>query len=373
MTTTKFQSNTQVFTSEDVPTLSETLTDRRIRWSNLLRREHYQPIISEVLDQELPKYQNSTVVDATDRVSHMRECALILASAPLVFAAAVDGSLIRRMSSDSAMRKEYALVQQRAYSQPSIYIHLLADRNGIAPTPNQYLIVSDIVQDYLAEGQSSSHAWQLDNITTPFVSKTASDEGHRKYLHTSIRSPRRVETFKRFIQGVQRRWLQTPPALRDSPFQFPPGECGYSRNSHVRLAQHRAHQSSNYVMNLVEDICTYLHRTGRLEQHFLMHQFIMYLIFRPEQAAIAEIFCSGLLQVWVDGGGGFNAHPAGLSVATVRRVSSGEWAEHERSTRELSPVEENMRVQKDRAAEWIEALNWEDSLEQDKVTADDDK
>jgi hypothetical protein len=115
-------------------------------------------------------------------------------------------------------------------------------------------------------------------------------------------------------------------------------------------------------MNLVEDICTYLHRTKRFEQHFRMHQFIVYLIFRPTQAAIAEIFCSGLLQVWVENGGGFNAYPAGRSVATARRLSAGDWSAHEGWVREMSPVDENMRVQRERAREWRDALEWEPAV-----------
>jgi hypothetical protein len=343
----------------------EPLSNRRRRWAHLLRSQHYQPLISEVLEEELPKYEHSTIIDATNRVSHYRDCALILASAPSLFAAAVEGDLVSRMLSEPALQNEYAALKERAHHQPSIYIHLLTDAYGKSPTPNQYLTIRDMINDYLIQGEPSEHAWQLDSITHPTVTKNVSVLGHRKYLHTSNRSSKRVETLQRFCQGVHRRWHETPASLRDTPFQYPPGECGYSKDSHVRLAQHRAHQSSNYVMNLVEDICTYLHRTGIFEQHFTMHQFIIYLIFRPSQAAIAEIFCSGLLQVWVENGGGFNAYPAGRSVATAKRVSDVEWAGHERRTREESPVVENMRMQQQRADEWRRAMEWGDGTAED--------
>ena len=349
----------------------ETLSDRRRRWSHLLHSQHYQPVISDVLHEELPKYENSSVINVTDRVSLMRECALVLASAPSVFAAAVSGNLVRQMQSDAELQREYAIIQERAHDQPSIYIHLLADERGVAPTPNQYLVIRDLVLDYLREGHGSEHAWHLDNITPPTVTRVASTQGHRKYVHTTNRSSRRVETLRRLCQGIQNRWIETPASQRDTPFHFPPGECGYSKDSHTRLAQHRAHQSSNYVMNLVEDICTYLHRLGQFKQHFRMHQFIIYLIFRPSQAAIAEMFCSCLLQVWVDNGGGFNAYPAGRSVATARRVSMIEWDGHDRWARQSSPVVENMRMLKDRADEWQKALEWEeDAFESSETTED---
>ncbi|KAJ4364619.1 hypothetical protein N0V83_009215 [Neocucurbitaria cava] len=343
----------------------ETLSERRTRWSRLLHLQQYQPIISDVLDEELPKYENSAIINVSDRISLMRECALILASAPAVFAAAVNGSLVRQMLSDPELQAKYAIIQERAHDQPSIYVHFLADDLGVAPTPNQYLVIRDVVLDYLKDGYNSEHAWHLDNITPPSVTRAASAQGHRKYIHTTTRSSRRVETLHRLCQGIQKRSLDTPAGDRDTPLQFPPGECGYSKNSHIRLAQHRARQSSIYVMNLVEDICTYLHRTRRFQQRFRMHQFIIYLIFRPSQAAIAEIFCSGLLQVWVENGGGFNAYAAGRSVATAGRVRMSEWDGHEKWARQKSPVVENMKSLKEREEEWRKALEWEIEVVED--------
>lgn len=69
--------------------------------------------------------------------------------------------------------------------------------------------------------------------------------------------------------------------------------------------------------------------------------------------------------MWVDNGGGFNAYPAGLSVATAKKVSREMWAEHERWTREMRPVVENMRVQRERAEEWVAALEWEEKEGED--------
>lgn len=353
---------------------TETLADRRRRWSQLLRNQHYEPIIAEVLDDELSKYQENTAIGGIERVIHMRECALILSSAPSVLAAAIEGNLISRMLTDVKLQREYAVVQQRAHEQPSIYAHFLADELGTSPTPNQYLLVRDIVSDYLSYGSTSAYAYHLDNITRPTVTMEACSLGHRKYLQTksNTRSMKRVDAFQRFCSGILARWISTPTSLRDTPFPYPPGECGYSISSHARLAQHRAHNSSNYIMNLVEDIFTHLHRTGTLSQHFIMHPFIIYLIFRPRQAAIAEVFCSGLLQVWVDDGGGFNACPAGLSVASAKRVTGHEWQRHVRSARDNSPVVENMRGQMERVEQWRRALDWEEVLEGDADGGDEE-
>jgi hypothetical protein len=60
----------------DVP---ESLDERRRRWATLLRGQHYEPVVFDILGDELPKYINSCVLDPSDIVNHMRECALILA------------------------------------------------------------------------------------------------------------------------------------------------------------------------------------------------------------------------------------------------------------------------------------------------------
>lgn len=340
-------------------TITETLTERRTRWSALVRKGHFQAVIEEVLEQEKGKYANSKVINFEDQVAILRECALILASAPSVFNAAVDGSLVSRIQTDDQLKQDYESVQQRAHDQPSIYIHLLADGNGDAPTPNQYLQIRKMIMDYIDETHVSEHAYAIDDISKPHVTEEESRSGYRKYLYTNKRSPLRVETLKKLCEGIEQRWQDEPESSRDIALRFPPGECGYSKNAHTRLADHRNHRKSNYIMNLVEDIATYLHRKNEVTQHFRMHQFIIYLMFRPNQAAIAEIFCSGLLQVWVGNGGGFNAHPAGLSVASARNVSAEDWGEHEKWVRETSKLEKKIEEQKEKVDEWREALEWE--------------
>ncbi|KAF2450971.1 hypothetical protein P171DRAFT_427240 [Karstenula rhodostoma CBS 690.94] len=290
----------------------------------------------------------------------MRECVMILASAPSVLLAAVDGTLTQRILTDTELQREYAMVQERAQVQPSIYIHLLADEQGLAPTANQYAAIRKTVLQYLSPGpEYHDLAWLIDNTSAPTVRRSATATGHRKYLWTSHRSPQHVATLLRFCAGVAHRVAQTPHAHLDTPLRHPPSECGYSANAHTRLAQHRARHSSNYVMNLVEDICAHLHHIGTFPALFRMHPFIVYLLFRPQQAAIAEIFCSGLLQVWTEASGGLNAYPAGRSVASAWRVGRARWAEHERWVEGNTQLGWNVRVQRERLEEDVLRLGAE--------------
>jgi hypothetical protein len=60
-------------------------------------------------------------------------------------------------------------------------------------------------------------------------------------------------------------------------------------------------------------------------------------------------------------------YPAGRSVATSNRVTAGEWDGHERWVQEMSPVDENMRTQSERASEWMEALRRGNEAGEDTV------
>ncbi|KAJ4353623.1 uncharacterized protein N0V89_005353 [Didymosphaeria variabile] len=271
------------------------------------------------------------------------------------------------------------MIQERAHCQPSIYIHHLVDEQGIAPTANQYTVIRETVLQYLSSGSEYHElAWLIDNISPPAVRRSATATGHHKYLWTVQRSPSHVQTLIRFCEGVARRAAEVPPVALDQPLPYSPSECGYSVNSHIRLSQHRHRQSSNYVMNLIEDICTYLHQAGTFSQLFRMQPFIVYLIFRPQQAAIAEIFCSGLLQVWIEEGGGLNAYPAGRSVASARRVSAARWVEHERWVADNTEMVRNMRLQKERLEEDVSGLDmemeevWREALESENEGDGDD-
>ncbi|KAL5454248.1 hypothetical protein PMIN06_005080 [Paraphaeosphaeria minitans] len=328
---------------------AQTLSSRRSRWAHLLHARHFQPVIADVLSHELPKYTRSTVLPAS-LAAVVRECVLILASAPSVLLAAVDGTLPRRMVTDATLQHEYAVVRERALVQPSIYVHLLVDEHGVAPTATQYGAIRETVLQYVGAGSEHHElAWSIDNGSPPPPPATATAaSGYRKYLLTAHRSPQHVATLLRFCAGVEQRLARIAPADGALPLRYAPGECGYSVNAHVRLGQHRARQSSNYVMNLVEDICAYLHQVGRFAALYTMQPFIVSLLFRPQQAAIAEIFISGLMQVWVDGGGGLNAYPAGRSVASAWRVDGERWAEHEAWVWENTGVERNLRVQRER-------------------------
>lgn len=131
------------------PLPPETLTEKRLRWSALLHAHQYHTVITQVLAEELAEYTRSTVIP-TSLASIMCDCVLILASAPLIFTAAVDGVLAAQFGASEELQREYGEIQSRTKVQPSIYVHLLADENGVAPSANQYLQIRKVVLKYIS-------------------------------------------------------------------------------------------------------------------------------------------------------------------------------------------------------------------------------
>ncbi|KAF2732914.1 hypothetical protein EJ04DRAFT_606907 [Polyplosphaeria fusca] len=309
------------------PPKPESLFERRRRWCMLLQEKDYYPLISEVLALEIPKYPNSTVFLPSSRPTILRECFNILCSASSVLSAAITGTLSTQILHDPALQSEYKKLSDRACVQPSIYIHLLTSPTGTPPTPSQYLLIRSTIQNYISPSPSPNRpAWLVDTVSLPIATYLASADGFRKYLSPSGDvddiSPRRISTLSTLCTGISTLCTSLPAS---QPLPFAPAECGYARDAHARIAQHRARRSSNYIMNLMEDVCGYLFSKGMLEHKFEWRAWVVYLVFGAEQAGVAEMLVSGLMQVWVEGGGGVNGVPAGLSTASAGRVERGEW------------------------------------------------
>ncbi|KAL9116917.1 MAG: hypothetical protein Q9187_006555, partial [Circinaria calcarea] len=101
------------------------------------------------------------------------------------------------------------------------------------------------------------------------------------------------------------------------PLANPLVEIGYAKHPVARLAQHKKHSSSNYIMNLVEAACRV-----RYGLSYGMQQFIIYRIFAARQAAPAEILFTRLAQGYIEDGGGFSHALAGRSNHLALSISA---------------------------------------------------
>ena len=126
-----------------------------------------------------------------------------------------------------------------------------------------------------------------------------------------------------FVEAFRERIAKLDPQDLNEPLAFPLCEVGYSNRSIDRLKAHKAHSSSNYIMNAIEAI--FMAFKDEFSGEFSIAQFIIYLIWKTEQAEIAEIGLTKLAEGYIHNGGGFSHYPAGLSNASAQRTSHREW------------------------------------------------
>jgi hypothetical protein len=125
------------------------------------------------------------------------------------------------------------------------------------------------------------------------------------------------------------------------PLRYPLVEVGYSNRSIKRLENHSAHIGSNYVMNLMESIADVIHHHLNGD-FFCIEQAIIYLIWMPEQAEIAEIGWTKLAEGYTGNGGGFSHYPAGRSNYSAQTTHSTEWSYAKQAALTGSPLCSNL-------------------------------
>jgi hypothetical protein len=99
-----------------------------------------------------------------------------------------------------------------------------------------------------------------------------------------------------------------------------PGECGWSRNIHARCKDHRTLQSSPAIFRVANCVLRVLYPT----EHYQMHHFCLFKIFRSEQAGIGESMGHHLVLSYGNYGG-FNFKQAGISVGAAMDMDFKAW------------------------------------------------
>lgn len=200
--------------------------------------------------------------------------------------------------------------------KPGIYLQSLCDEAGFSPSASQWLEVTDLMIVYISNDKASEElATDVDQIIHPEPRwpRSLTAKGLRRYMDwRSYLDKSRNEPDRHHRKMVQCFVDQLRKRLQNetlhAPMKVPLVDIGFSYRPKQRLRQHRQHESSNYLMNLAEALFKY-----RYPGMFRLLQRIMFKCFRPVQAFMAEIVFTRLAQGYVNGGGGFNHSPAGLS------------------------------------------------------------
>jgi len=161
-----------------------------------------------------------------------------------------------------------------------------------------------------------------------------------------------IDNINDFCRNLERRLqhVRQSPAWTE-PLAVPLVEFGYACSPVQRLKEHRTHQKSNYIMNLADAVCRLL-----FNGKFYFEQYIVYHLFRPEQAAASEILFTRLGQGYTLNGGGFSHHLAGRSNHTALGVTALNWSRYLKDAMKTTPLlqvyDENIAA----SARRIEAL-----------------
>lgn len=174
-----------------------------------------------------------------------------------VLDAILRGNIAWMHRTDPKVKKALDVLWSRREIQPSIYMQVLVDKDGLSPSPSELVALIDRLREYCKTDGDPVLAHHVDNYKTrTWHTLESSRSGKRKYLTkpgTAIQSKRRVMEVLTFYDNLEARLRKTSGWAK--PLDMPLVEFGYTHNAEQRLRAHRNHQQSNYLMNLTEAVC----------------------------------------------------------------------------------------------------------------------
>ncbi|KAK0099236.1 hypothetical protein ONS95_006393 [Cadophora gregata] len=232
---------------------------------------------------------------------------------PLVLKHVVHGNLPEEENRNPELKKALRLMNEnlpRNKVCPSTYANYLVGKGGVATTVDDCRSILDIGELYLSglgkpDDDSVSHelAGKVDSALPSKVwGPRSAKEGKRRYIESDIQAGKCME----WIEATRER-LRGLSA--DEPLERPLCEVGFAKTPHERLAQHAAHTSSNYLMNLAEAICM----THNHLSQYRIKQYVVHHLAHHTHAMYDEILASRFALVYTSQGGGFSHYPAGIS------------------------------------------------------------
>lgn len=185
----------------------------------------------------------------------------ILASIPnQVLLAIMKGTLAEKAFSEGSMVSKIMAANEKRWKaqkpgyryQPMIYQQWLCDEDGKAPGVD---VIRGIVEDIRRYLRRDGYA---------FAQQVDTKIGRCPPLKWKEANDRRYSNARKFCSALL--------ATTSKAYRRPLVEKGYTNNGATRLGQHRVHENSNYLLNLVESICRVSF------PNFIVRQFVVYHI-----------------------------------------------------------------------------------------------
>ena len=297
------------------------------RWVKVFATEGYAALVEDALEEEL-------VALSQLPAAKKAEIAYIAATIDQsLLTEIIVGNVAKGQRDDPDIRRALRRYRKQARNAPGIYLQLLVDAHtGDSPTPAELRDVIAGMESYCENTATGNDlAYDMESHRYPGnVDRADIDRGVRRYLKkqkTAQNADRRTDApcatrlakVRAFCVQLKKRLDLLPAPEQSRPLRMPISEVGYAANCLARLEDHAAHRSSNYVTNLADAVICYLQEVeGRfLGKQFIVHQFVIFNCWLPQQAILAEMFFTRIAHDYIYNGGGFSHYPTGLSNASV--------------------------------------------------------
>ncbi|KAJ4361898.1 hypothetical protein N0V83_010839 [Neocucurbitaria cava] len=214
----------------------------------------------------------------------------LFASIPThIFTALLDGSLAYKvlgeqdpdfrpyfqpdpMLADSEQHPWY--IQSTASDAPAIYVRLLTDGHGKAPSPVQYMTICAALRRY-ADGDKEEVS-KLDNVWEP-----RSTANGPYYIQGKVAHARAVFTW---CQAIDLMCQVVPRKNWGQPHPVPRSYCGYAKSVSRRGKQYAKRQSCTWIVTLVEAAFHHYYS----ECSFAFHTFTICFMADEREVELAE-------------------------------------------------------------------------------------
>ncbi|KAL9043021.1 MAG: hypothetical protein Q9180_000170 [Flavoplaca navasiana] len=311
------------------------------RYVDIIQRSHIEGLTQVLVEREASRLECDTQLPMNAE-SYRGILAMMVSIDPDLLRAIIEGQVARKAEIPcSAVFNQLVNLAPTRDTPPSIYQNAICDREGISPTPSQWLRIQHLMQLYVSDTpQGDELALRVDQIVPSKsfpIPRTSQNKRLRRYTDFDTRTGRmRFEPHQgrrgivwKFTERLLERLQDEKDENRmHTPLVAPVVEIGFSNNVARRLRDHRRHRGSNYIMNLAQALFE-----DQYPKNFCLKQHVIYHCWSADQPWPSEVLLTRLGQGYISGGTGFSHHPAGLSNGRPwEKRSMQEWIRFEQRT-----------------------------------------
>jgi hypothetical protein len=274
--------------------------------------------------------------------------------------ALIAGDLPRRRRINTRLRKTLELFDTHdAY--PGIYGNWFVDKDGNPPTVAHMHNLLDGLKRYIRD---HSFAAMVDKqfavkMNNQWTGRDGSgyDKERRRYLGAGYPGDHQYERRRKRLDTIIGKWEVILDGMKlEERIPRTVIEIGWGSDCSARKEAHKKHYySSNYLMNLFDATSKCLGLGYTIENH------VIYPVWEPEQAGLAEAAFTDLSMGMVEDGFGFSYHPPGQNVGNSLKLAVRAYMFVQRNILQFGPFIQNLQTESRRWDKEVRKFNMLDA------------